>query len=376
MPLITQIGNKRKLVPYIEAVIEEVKRRLGKNRVVALDAFAGSSAVSRMLVRHCSTLYCNDLERYSYIVCKTALSCPSPGDKALVKEWIEMLNNCDYDIIGDVCKHYAPLDTNEIKPGERAFYSRENALRIDTMRSRINSAPDCIRDFLLSALIEKASVNNNCSGVFKGFHKKDGVGAWGGRKGVCLSRILRDIVLEVPDFCGSPNCAVNVSQKDANELVRELGHVDIAYFDTPYNCHPYGSNYFLLNIICDGHVQENPSGVSGIPRNWNRSAYNSTGRAAEAMRDLIVNVDADFVVISYGSEGIIKDWGAVFTGFKYETHEIDYPTYKGCRNLHARSKEVKEILFVVDKRTPPENTAHAASTNASTGIAAIAEVTE
>ena len=40
--------------------------------------------------------------------------------------------------------------------------------------------------------------------------------------------------------------------KIQNELVKEIEPVDLAYFDPPYNQHPYGSNYFMLNIINGG----------------------------------------------------------------------------------------------------------------------------
>ena len=30
---------------------------------------------------------------------------------------------------------------------------------------------------------------------------------------------------------------------------REYADLDLAYFDPPYNQHPYGSNYFMLNLL-------------------------------------------------------------------------------------------------------------------------------
>ena len=37
--------------------------------------------------------------------------------------------------------------------------------------------------------------------------------------------------------------------EDVNDAVEKIGHVNLTYFDPPYNQHPYGSNYFMLNII-------------------------------------------------------------------------------------------------------------------------------
>ena len=40
-------------------------------------------------------------------------------------------------IEGIICKLYAPKNTKDIKEGERCFYTRENALIIDTLRKYI-----------------------------------------------------------------------------------------------------------------------------------------------------------------------------------------------------------------------------------------------
>ena len=44
-------------------------------------------------------------------------------------------------------------------------------------------------------------------------------------------------------------CEVEVLQDDANNVVRDIKHLDLAYLDPPYNQHPYGSNYFMLNLL-------------------------------------------------------------------------------------------------------------------------------
>ena len=44
-------------------------------------------------------------------------------------------------------------------------------------------------------------------------------------------------------------CDYVVHQMDANHLVGDVGGFDVAYFDPPYNQHPYGSNYFMLNLL-------------------------------------------------------------------------------------------------------------------------------
>ena len=69
--IITYMGNKRKLLPHINSVIEDIKSRLGKEVIVCGDGFSGSGVVSRLLKLHSKKLYTNDLAGYS----KTLNSC-------------------------------------------------------------------------------------------------------------------------------------------------------------------------------------------------------------------------------------------------------------------------------------------------------------
>lgn len=88
-----------------------------------------------------------------------------------------------------------------------------------------------------------------------------------------MSRIKADIDIPFPVFSNF-NAEVINYQCDANALIDTLEEVDLLYLDPPYNQHPYGSNYFMLNLINDYIEPENISEVSGIPEDWNRSGYN------------------------------------------------------------------------------------------------------
>jgi hypothetical protein len=76
---------------------------------------------------------------------------------------------------------------------------------------------------------------------------------------------------------------VEVKRLDACDFLRDLPQVDLIYLDPPYNQHPYGSNYFMLNLICTNERPHTLSKVSGIPGDWNKSQYNSKGKIREAM---------------------------------------------------------------------------------------------
>lgn len=65
--IITYIGNKRSLLPFIGKGLDLVKAKLSKDKLVSLDLFYGSGVVSRFLKQHSSLVISNDLENYSKI---------------------------------------------------------------------------------------------------------------------------------------------------------------------------------------------------------------------------------------------------------------------------------------------------------------------
>lgn len=353
--LITYIGNKRKLLPFINEAILKVKRELGKDKLTALDGFSGSGAVARLLKYHTSVLISNDFEDYSFTVNSAYLTNKSEVDIVKLREAIEYLNankrkktKSDYFIT----KNYAPANDDEIMPGERVFYTHDNAQIIDNIRYMIaHDIDEELRVHCLAALIVKASVHNNTSGVFKGFHKKDGIGHFGGTGENALMRIKGEITLDMPVFAEAEN-DTRVYCEDTNELVKKLEPVDLAYYDPPYNQHPYGSNYFMLNIINGGVPVPIQNGVSGIAEDWRRSDYNKVVPAAQAMDDLIRNTKAKYILISYNDEGIIPIEQFEKIVSKYGTWELlkqDYNTYRGSRNLRGRNNKVKELLWLIKK---------------------------
>jgi adenine-specific DNA-methyltransferase len=153
---------------------------------------------------------------------------------------------------GFISEMYSPKDDKNMKLGERVFYTTRNAKYIDTVRKELSLIPKPYQTLLLAPLLYEASVKNNTSGVFKGFYKNSAtkVGQFGGNGKNALTRIMSDITLSMP-VLSERNCTYKVFQQDANELVKSLPHVDLAYLDPPYNQHPYSSNYFMLNLIND-----------------------------------------------------------------------------------------------------------------------------
>lgn len=355
--IITYIGNKRALLGKIEEEILKIKKTLGKEKCICADLFSGSGVVSRMLKRHSELLIVNDLENYSSELNSCYLTNKSDFNFELYSEFKNrILSESEKNLIeGIIAENYAPKDDQNIKKGERAFYTRENALRIDTYRNLIDRFVENqdYRKFFLAPLITEASVHVNTSGVFKGFYKdkNTGIGCFGGSGKNALSRILGKVELLTPIFSNFES-QFQIYQEDTVELSKKLKNVGIAYLDPPYNQHPYGSNYFMLNLILKNRIDAEMSKVSGIINNWNRSEFNKSYLALKSMDALISNLDAKYVVVSYNSEGFIsfeemsemlKKYGSI------QTVEIAYNTFRGSRNLNNRNIHVSEYLFILKK---------------------------
>ena len=110
----------------------------------------------------------------------------------------------------------------------------------------------------------------------------------------------------------------------------------------------------MLNLIADYKQpdSQNISKVSGIPKNWNRSAYNIKKSAADSFYELVSAINSRYVLVSFNSEGFISFDQMVKMLQKYgevKTVEINYNTFRGSRNLQNRSIHVSEYLFVLEK---------------------------
>lgn len=356
--MLTCIGNKRKLVKNIRNIVEEIRVLLNKNKLNIVDGFAGSSVVCRELSYISDNIYTNDLEYYAYLMSYCYLIYPTPEQKERVKIHIQTMNLTAENgpfFEGIISKLYAPKDTKNIQEGERCFYTRENALIIDTLRKYIqdNVEPD-ITNYCLVPLLNKASIHTNTAGVFKGFYKKGNLGCFGGKGEFALSRITKPIRVDIPIWNNSTYKAYP-SNKDINTLINELpNNIDVIYLDPPYNQHPYGSNYFMLNLIAKNEDPSEISKVSGIPSNWNKSKYNSHSTAVYSMKDLMTTglQKSKYLLISYNNEGIItdEDWKTLFEPYNVKKCEITYDTFKGCRNLKERSNKVVEIMYLVSSK--------------------------
>lgn len=312
--LIPYIGNKRKLLPLIGQAITASGIAPGDGFV---DLFAGSGVVSRYAKARGFRVIANDWEPYAEAINRCHVGCnaaPTYGDLSYA-EMIARLNALP-PLQGWITDHLCPDDDDHYEIGrDRLFYMRKNGLRIDAIRQEIerlvqeDGLDAAQAACLLAPLLYQCCYTSNTSGVFKGFHA-----GWGGSNGTALYRIRADLALEPAIFHdnGQPN---EVTRLDAQSFGREHGRsYDFVYIDPPYNQHPYGSNYHVLNSVALWDKPALSPKISGrgdksaIRLDWRterRSPYNSARQATEAFRALIDGLPARWIAISYSTDGNI-----------------------------------------------------------------------
>ena len=373
---LTYMGNKRKLIGYIDNVIDHVIEKLNKQNITFADPFSGSGVVSKhaLTSKKCSHVIANDIASYSHFINHFNLvPLRSIELQQQLCNLIDIANSLPPPKSHDewFAKHWAPKDDNHIQNGERCYFTRENALIIDAIRNFIDTdaVTDMFRPYLISLLVVQASIHNNTNGQFAAYYKdEDGIGCFGGKKHVDLKRITGRITLPYPafddhNFC---QCSTTITQKDViswcNDIKKNEHTIDLVYLDPPYNKHPYSIYYFLLDIICTWDKSVTiPDTYRGQPKNWIRSDFNSTVAARHAIWELVSEIPAKFVALSYYSAGIVSvpeidemlsELGDV------ERHTIPHNTYKKLYGIGAYKREKEpetdgcatEYLWVLHKK--------------------------
>ena len=382
--IITYIGNKRKLLSLIYKAMKAVGAKM-ENGTTFLDLFAGSGVVSRFAKSLGFEVFANDWEEYSFIINSAFVGTNRSEIEELFggeKELSKLLNEINSLPLPSedeqyMAKYYAPksfdVDAADFRT-ERLFYTKDNALTIDKIRNFIEakypSKSDKARILLLSLLLYEASCHTNTSGVFKSFHK-----GFGGHSRDALKRILCPIRLSLPCLIDS-KASCHIFKEDANSLVKsgKLPRVEIAYLDPPYNQHQYGSNYHILNTIAKwdclpAPLELNEKGVlkekAAIRKDWvlTKSAYCYKASASQTFAELLDNIDAHYILVSYSTDGIIPFDEMERLCMKKGKLSIvtnEYTTFRGGKQ--SNTKEVSNIEFILAIDTTKKSSERAAST--------------
>lgn len=264
------LGSKQKLIDFIDEVVRENTENI---RSVA-DIFAGTGVVADLFNSQGKKVIVNDILRSNVITYQTWF-----GNESVNMEKIENIIN-ELNELEDETENYVSINFGD------KYFSMENAKKIGHIREKIETynINERERAFLLTSLLYAMDKVANTVGHYDAYRKN--------------MDSTQPIFLRVPMY--KENMNNEIYNEDANTLVRKL-KVDLVYIDTPYNSRQYGDAYHLLeNIIEWNKPKLEGIAMKMINRKHIKSDY-STQKAPQAFADLIQNIDAKYILVSYNN---------------------------------------------------------------------------
>lgn len=303
------IGNKRKLIPFIQEGLDS----LDIAGSTACDPFAGTVSVARFLKNHGYAVTTSDIMSFSfalqwaYVVvdetpCFDGLRGAIPIEGDSLAAVIHRLNALQprHEFIYD---HFCPEGQAGSEHGRR-YFTPENAAKIDAVRRQIHDWREERRlnddeyYVLLAALLEAADRVANTTGVYAAYVK-----SW-------QPNATKPLKLRPPELITGTGRDCRAYQLDAVELMHELEPFDLLYLDPPYNTRQYAGYYHIPEIIAEGWFDKPPKlrGKTGLPEDEDkRSDWSRRRRCEQAFENLVNAAPCRHILMSYNSEGIISE---------------------------------------------------------------------
>ena len=349
------IGNKEKLLDKIYQTVLTTGITGGS----FCDFFSGTSNVGRFFKEKGFEITSSDLLYFSYVLQKAYIeNNDEPEFKKLLSKIGKKSNSLfssPFDIVreylnrlegveGFVYKNYTEEGTKGSK-FVRKYFTPENGKKIDAIRVIIEDwkKKKLISDkeyfVLLAALIESVPFYANISGVYAAFLKKYD------------PRALKSLEIK-PIIFYSGLKKHNVYNGDSMKIV-DIIDTDILYLDPPYNERQYAPNYHLLETIA---LYDNPliKGITGMRDYTNqKSEFCNKDKAIIALDKIAKNAKYKHLILSYNSEGIMKEKDILATLSKYgkvELKNIEYLRFKSNSNGDSKHKKtIHEQLYVLSR---------------------------
>ena len=334
------IGSKFKLSSFLQTSIESTLQKAHAKPLkdsIFCDIFAGTSAVGKLFKTQVKQIISNDREYYSFILAQNYI-----GNHQRLTRDKELLGILNDDLQtppqkGKIYTHYALGGGNG-----RQYFSDENAMKIDAVRSKIAHWKDekFINDkeyyFLLASLLESADKVANTASVYGAFLKQ------------LKKSALKAFVINPAEFECNQNEHL-VFNEDANAFITKI-EGDILYLDPPYNAREYGANYHLLNTIAlyDDFI---PKGKTGL-REYERSAWCKRAKVANELENLIKNARFEWIFLSYNDEGLLnlEQIKSIFEKYgRYSFITQKYQRFKADSKRIQKQDSTLEYLHILRK---------------------------
>jgi adenine-specific DNA-methyltransferase len=274
--VIKYLGSKRRLVPVLGELARRARAR------TALDLFTGTTRVAQAFKLEGVEVTAVDSTRCAAVLagCYVVTDAATVDTTALERAVAEL---------NAVPGH--PGYVTETFCERSRFFQPANGARIDAVRDAIAAryAGTWLEPVLLTSLLEAADRVDSTTGVQMAYVKQ-----W-------ADRSFRPLELRVPLLLPGPGRAV---RGDACAVAPELGEVDLAYLDPPYNQHRYEANYHIWETLVAWDAPDH-YGVACKRteiRHGERSAFNSRRTMPGALAQVVRDVRARLLVLSYNDE--------------------------------------------------------------------------
>jgi adenine-specific DNA-methyltransferase len=277
--VIKYLGSKRRLVPVLGQLLARSRAR------TALDLFTGTTRVAQAFKEAGAEVTAVDTTRYASVLagCYIATDAATVDRPALARA-VTALNRLP-GRAGYVTETFCVRSR---------FFQPHNGERIDAVRDAIAAdyGGTPLEPVLLTSLLEAADRVDSTTGLQMAYVKQ-----W-------AARSFRPLELRVPDLLTGPGHAVRA---DACAVVSSLGEFDLAYLDPPYNQHRYEANYHVWETLVawDAPAHYGVACKRTEIRTGPRSAFNSRRTILDALTQVVRDVRAGVVVLSYNDESWI-----------------------------------------------------------------------
>lgn len=350
------IGAKNQIMPILLKKIDEI---VGEDAHVT-DLMCGTASVSALLRKKGYRVTANDIMTYAYMHAKVMLHFTfGPNfEKAHAfineanidkrefilplspyRKMIKALNDVR-PVKGYFFQEFSKLGTPKNKSKPRNYFSPENAMKIDGIRSSLkelkekNHISELEHILLTHDLIMAANDIANIAGTYGHYLSE------------LMGRAKDNLELTPTKLILMDDEGKHTVYQDYAENIASKISCDLCYIDPPYMKRQYAANYHILETLARGDEPE-PQGTSGL-RPW-RDQYSNfctKTKIKDSFEKIFSEMRCSNFLISYNEEGLLsrKDLKKFLSKFgRVELTEFSNKRFKS-RNDNAASA-IAEYLF-------------------------------
>ncbi|MEK7121363.1 MAG: DNA adenine methylase [Patescibacteria group bacterium] len=345
-------GSKLKIIPHILESIEDLKIK------TVLDGFSGSTRVSQAFAQAGYDVVSNDIAYWSE-TCAKCFLLHNKG-KEYYQNILDGLNALHgYD--GWFTTHYG----GDEKMGEKMPFQKKNTRKLDAIREKIEELKldDIDKAVIITSLLLALDSVDSTLGHFSSYLSK-----WSDRS-------YNDLILKLPDLKKTEG-KHRVFREDIFEVVKN-NVFDLAYFDPPYGSNNekmppsrirYSAYYHIWTTIVKhdkpvlfGKVNRREDSRDAISASvFEEFRKNDKGHfiAMEAIRTLIQNTKAKYILLSYSSGGratkeeltnILNESGKVLKIIEIDYKKNIMSSMRWTNEWINSDGAHKEYLFLMEK---------------------------